>query len=87
MLRTRGVRNLVLTGVTTDVCVHTTMRNANDMGYECVLLEVRCVIIGRASSGRACVLSFDETFEPLLHDLGPGKHLKSTCFVDAPSAS
>lgn len=41
VLRTRGVRNLVLTGVTTDVCVHTTMRNANDMGYECVLLEVR----------------------------------------------
>ncbi|CAB1116715.1 unnamed protein product [Ectocarpus sp. CCAP 1310/34] len=41
VLRTRGVRNLVLTGVTTDVCVHTTMRNANDMGYECVLLEAR----------------------------------------------
>lgn len=41
VLRTRGVRNLVLTGVTTDVCVHTTMRSANDMGYECVLLEVR----------------------------------------------
>lgn len=41
VLRTRGVKNLVLTGVTTDVCVHTTMRNANDMGYECVLLEVR----------------------------------------------
>ncbi|CAM9891918.1 unnamed protein product [Ectocarpus sp. 4 AP-2014] len=42
ILRTRGVRNLVLTGVTTDVCVHTTMRNANDMGYECVLLEDCC---------------------------------------------
>ena len=38
LLRTLGVRNLVLTGITTDVCVHTTMRDANDRGYECVLL-------------------------------------------------
>ena len=39
LLRTLGVRNLVLTGITTDVCVHTTMRDANDRGYECVLLS------------------------------------------------
>ena len=38
LLRTAGVTHLVFTGITTDVCVHTTMREANDMGYECLLL-------------------------------------------------
>ncbi|OQU94665.1 hypothetical protein CLAIMM_00995 [Cladophialophora immunda] len=39
ILRLRGIRNLVLTGVTTDVCVSATMREANDRGFDCVVLE------------------------------------------------
>ncbi|OSX57163.1 hypothetical protein POSPLADRAFT_1186074 [Postia placenta MAD-698-R-SB12] len=39
LLRIRGVRNLVICGVTTDVCVHSTMREANDRGYDCLLVE------------------------------------------------
>ncbi len=38
-LQTRNISGLVITGVTTEVCVQTTMRVANDRGYDCLLVE------------------------------------------------
>jgi nicotinamidase-related amidase len=39
ILHARGIRRLVVTGVTTEVCVHTTVREANDRGYEVLVLS------------------------------------------------
>jgi nicotinamidase-related amidase len=42
LLRERGIENLLVGGVTTEVCVNTTVREANDRGYRCVVLADCC---------------------------------------------
>lgn len=39
ILKNLGITHLVISGITTDVCVHTIMREANDYGYWCILLK------------------------------------------------
>jgi nicotinamidase-related amidase len=39
ILQNRATQQLIVTGVTTEVCVHTTIREANDRGYDCLVPE------------------------------------------------
>jgi len=43
LLKNRGITNLMFSGVCTDICVHTTMREAADKGYDCLLVTDACM--------------------------------------------
>ena len=69
MLRNRGIETLLVCGVTTEVCVNTTVREANDRGY-------RCVVLGRLL--RAPTFP-NSTQVGLAHDQGAGRRSSAGC--------
>lgn len=84
ILKLKRVRHLVVTGITTDVCVHTTLREANDRGYECLLLADCCAAtdpanhlaalnMARMEGGVFAVVSESGAFIAALEALAPSR--------------
>ena len=59
MLRARGITHLVFAGVTTEVCVQTSMREANDRGYEEAVPSVPCYgcVVYTCTNARHCIMA------------------------------
>lgn len=84
MLNIKGIKNLIICGVTTDVCVTSTMRDANDNNFDCVLVKDACAA-GVLENHESAVASITEeggifgavtTVRDVLNGLGAGSALK-----------
>ncbi|KAF5874052.1 putative isochorismatase family protein [Botrytis fragariae] len=84
MLNIKGIKNLIICGVTTDVCVTSTMRDANDNNFDCVLVKDACAA-GVLENHKSAVASITEeggifgavtTVRDVLNGLGAGSVLK-----------
>ncbi|SFE19315.1 cysteine hydrolase family protein [Roseivivax sediminis] len=73
ILHARGIRNLIFTGVTTDCCVHTTMRDANDRGFECMLLDDCCA--ATLTHNHDAILTFTKMGDGLFGTVGTSAQL------------
>lgn len=62
ILRSNGIKHLVMSGITTDVCVSSTLREANDRGFDCLVLEDAC--------GAASQEVHDGVFKSMLNEGG-----------------
>ena len=71
MLRNRGIDTLFVAGVTTEVCVNTTVREANDRGFRCIVLATAAPPIFRNSTSRP------------RHDQGAGRHFRLGDWIEA----
>ncbi|KAF7901508.1 hypothetical protein EAF00_003729 [Botryotinia globosa] len=80
MLNIKGIKNLIICGVTTDVCVTSTMRDANDNNFDCVLVKDACAA-GVLENHKSAVASITEeggifgavtTVRDVLNGLGAG---------------
>ena len=72
MLRNRGIDTLFVCGVTTEVCVNTTVREANDRGFRCIVLSDCCGSVFPGIPRR----------RPR-HDQGAGRHFRLGRCIDA----
>jgi len=61
LLRERGIEHLIITGVTTEVCVHTTVREAIDRGFNCLTVEDACGAVSEEKHARAIEMLVTET--------------------------
>jgi nicotinamidase-related amidase len=95
MLNIKGIKNLIICGVTTDVCVASTMRDANDNNFDCLLVEDATAASEEALHRGAVAMVKTEggifgavsTTTKILSALGVGKETKEDDMSSSPTIS